>query len=145
MISTARDGPRGDRIRSLIMAVRREARGPTFFSWAHPVHELVLLEEVPRFTMESSRSRCARDPGSRAKIGVMSDDSSLTRLVRLRWNQGQPREAVRSGVSRRRRSTSSRGARTLRLSSSTRFSLVTVSQVVIDEEESRIEVVVPDD
>src|SRR5215208_2911749 len=70
----------GDRIRSLIMAVRREARGPQIFlSRAHPdFMKKLFAQEVPEIYDNIIEIRAAaRDPGSRAKIGVISHDSSI--------------------------------------------------------------------
>src|SRR5438270_311033 len=70
----------GDRIRSLIMAVRREARGPQIFlSRAHPEFmKKLFAQEVPEiYDGIIEIKAAARDPGSRAKIGVISHDSSI--------------------------------------------------------------------
>ncbi|MFL6737261.1 MAG: transcription termination factor NusA, partial [Sphingomonas sp.] len=70
----------GDRIRSLIMAVRREARGPQIFlSRAHPEFmKKLFAQEVPEiYDAIIEIKAAARDPGSRAKIGVISHDSSI--------------------------------------------------------------------
>src|SRR6476659_2677455 len=70
----------GDRIRSLIMSVRREARGPQIFlSRAHPdFMKKLFAQEVPEiYDGIIEIKAAARDPGSRAKIGVISYDSSI--------------------------------------------------------------------
>src|SRR6266550_3384116 len=70
----------GDRIRSLIMSVRREARGPQIFlSRAHPdFMRKLFAQEVPEiYDSIIEIKAAARDPGSRAKIGVISHDSSI--------------------------------------------------------------------
>src|SRR5690349_11949471 len=70
----------GDRIRSLIMSVRREARGPQIFlSRAHPEFmKKLFAQEVPEiYDGIIEIKAAARDPGSRAKIGVISHDSSI--------------------------------------------------------------------
>src|SRR2546423_1916451 len=70
----------GDRIRSLIMSVRREARGPQIFlSRAHPdFMKKLFAQEVPEiYDGIIEIKAAARDPGSRAKIGVISHDSSI--------------------------------------------------------------------
>src|ERR687888_1501227 len=107
----------GDRIRSLIMSVRREARGPQIFlSRAHPdFMKKLFAQEVPEiYDGIIEIKAAARDPGSRAKIGVISHDSSIDPVGACVGMKGSRVQA-------------------------------TVSRVVIDEEESRIEVVVPDD
>jgi N utilization substance protein A len=98
----------GDRIRSLIMAVRREARGPQIFlSRAHPdFMKKLFAQEVPEiYDSIIEIKAAARDPGSRAKIGVISHACKRS-----------------SRNCRARRSTSSPGAKTWRPSSSTRSS-----------------------
>jgi N utilization substance protein A len=70
----------GDRIRAFVYDVRREQRGPQIFlSRTHPEFMAKLFaQEVPEVyegivTIKS----VARDPGSRAKIAVVSKDSSI--------------------------------------------------------------------
>src|SRR5580698_5665982 len=70
----------GDRIRAYIYDVRREARGPQIFlSRSHPQFMWRLFaQEVPEIYDGIIEIRAvARDPGSRAKIGVISKDSSI--------------------------------------------------------------------
>src|SRR6476661_7018050 len=70
----------GDRIRSLIMRVARETRGPQIFlSRAHPdFMKKLFAQEVPEiYDGIIEIKAAARDPGSRAKIGVLSHDSSI--------------------------------------------------------------------
>ncbi|WP_455156115.1 transcription termination factor NusA, partial [Sphingomonas zeae] len=69
-----------DRIRSLILNVRRENRGPQIFlSRAHPdFMKKLFAQEVPEiYDGIIEIKAAARDPGSRAKIGVISHDSSI--------------------------------------------------------------------
>ncbi|MBN9524620.1 MAG: transcription termination/antitermination protein NusA [Alphaproteobacteria bacterium] len=70
----------GDRVRAYIYDVRREARGPQIFlSRTHPQFMAKLFaQEVPEVYDGIIEIRAvARDPGSRAKIAVMSNDSSI--------------------------------------------------------------------
>src|SRR5688500_17925011 len=70
----------GDRIRSYIYDVRREERGPQIFlSRTHPQFMAKLFaQEVPEIYDGIVEVKAvARDPGSRAKIGVTSRDSSI--------------------------------------------------------------------
>jgi transcription termination/antitermination protein NusA len=70
----------GDRIRSLILRVSREPRGPQIFlSRAHPdFMKKLFAQEVPEiYDGVITIMAAARDPGSRAKIGVISRDSSI--------------------------------------------------------------------
>src|SRR5262249_59375391 len=70
----------GDRIRAFIYDVRREPRGPQIFlSRTHP-HFMAKLfaQEVPEiYDGIVEVQAVARDPGSRAKIAVISRDSSV--------------------------------------------------------------------
>ncbi|MCX8501200.1 MAG: transcription termination factor NusA [Alphaproteobacteria bacterium] len=70
----------GDRVRALIMDVRREVRGPQIFlSRSHPQFMAKLFaQEVPEIYDGIIEIRAiARDPGSRAKMAVISKDSSI--------------------------------------------------------------------
>jgi N utilization substance protein A len=70
----------GDRIRAYVYDVRREARGPQIFlSRTHPQFMARLFaQEVPEiYDGIIELKSVARDPGSRAKIAVISKDSSI--------------------------------------------------------------------
>src|ERR1700746_3606755 len=70
----------GDRIRAYIYDVRREPRGPQIFlSRTHPQFMAKLFaQEVPEIYDSIVEVKAvARDPGSRAKIAVVSRDSSV--------------------------------------------------------------------
>ena len=70
----------GDRIRAYIYDVRREPRGPQIFlSRTHPQFMAKLFaQEVPEIYDGIVEVKAvARDPGSRAKIAVISRDSSI--------------------------------------------------------------------
>ena len=70
----------GDRIRAYIYDVRREQRGPQIFlSRTHPQFMAQLFaQEVPEIYDGIIDVRAvARDPGSRAKIAVTSNDHSI--------------------------------------------------------------------
>src|SRR5438045_1316886 len=70
----------GDRIRAYVYDVRREPRGPQIFlSRTHPQFMAKLFaQEVPEIYDGIVEVKAvARDPGSRAKIAVISRDSSV--------------------------------------------------------------------
>ncbi|HYC03459.1 MAG TPA: transcription termination factor NusA, partial [Azospirillaceae bacterium] len=70
----------GDRVRAFIYDVRREPRGPQIFlSRTHPQFTSKLFaQEVPEIYDGIVEIKAvARDPGSRAKIAVISRDSSV--------------------------------------------------------------------
>ena len=87
----------GDRIRAYIHDVRREQRGPQIFmSRTRPEFMMKLFAmEVPEIydgTVEIKS--CARDPGSRAKIAVISKDSSIDPVGACVGMRGQRVQAV---------------------------------------------------
>src|SRR3954463_12945221 len=137
----------GDRIRSLIMSVRREARGPQIFlSRAHPdFMKKLFAQEVPEIYDGIIEIRdAARDPGSRAKIGVISHDSSIHPVGACVGMKGSRVQAVVQELQGEKIDIIpwSEDLATFVVNA---LQPATVSRVVIDEEESRIEVVVPDD
>ncbi|WP_017446290.1 transcription termination factor NusA [Gayadomonas joobiniege] len=70
----------GDRIRALLYEIKPEARGPQLFmSRTHPDMLIELFRvEVPEIGEEMLEIRsAARDPGSRAKISVKTNDKRL--------------------------------------------------------------------
>ncbi len=137
----------GDRIRSLILAVRREARGPQIFlSRAHPEFmKKLFAQEVPEiYDGIIEIKAAARDPGSRAKIGVISHDSSIDPVGACVGMKGSRVQAVVQELQGEKIDIIpwSQDLATFVVNA---LQPATVSRVVIDEEEGRIEVVVPDD
>ncbi|NJC34600.1 N utilization substance protein A [Sphingomonas jejuensis] len=137
----------GDRIRSLILRVAREARGPQIFlSRAHPdFMKKLFAQEVPEiYDGIIEIKAAARDPGSRAKIGVISHDGSIDPVGACVGMKGSRVQAVVQEMQGEK-------IDIIPWSPDTATFVVnalqpaTVSRVLIDEEESRIEVVVPDD
>ena len=137
----------GDRIRSIILNVRRENRGPQIFlSRAHPdFMKKLFAQEVPEiYDGIIEIKAAARDPGSRAKIGVISSDSSIDPVGAYVGMKGSRVQAVVQEMQGEK-------IDIIPWSEDTATFVVnalqpaTVSRVVIDEDESRIEVVVPDD
>ncbi len=137
----------GDRIRSVILNVRRENRGPQIFlSRAHPEFmKKLFAQEVPEiYDGVIEIKAAARDPGSRAKIGVISRDSSIDPVGACVGMKGSRVQAVVQEMQGEK-------IDIIPWSEDTATFVVNalqpaqVSRVVIDEEEERIEVVVPDD
>ncbi|WP_299846669.1 transcription termination factor NusA [uncultured Roseovarius sp.] len=136
-----------DRIRCYIKDVRREARGPQIFlSRTAPefMAELFKMEVPEIYDGIIEIKAVARDPGSRAKIAVISYDSSIDpvgacvgmrgsrvqavvnelqgeKIDIIPWNEDQPTFLVNA------------------------LQPAEVSKVVLDEEAERIEVVVPEE
>ena len=137
----------GDRIRAFIKEVRRETRGPQIFlSRTAPefMAELFKMEVPEIYDGIIEIKAVARDPGSRAKIAVISYDSGIDpvgacvgmrgsrvqavvnelqgeKIDIIPWNEDQPTFLVNA------------------------LQPAEVSKVVLDEEAERIEVVVPDE
>jgi N utilization substance protein A len=137
----------GDRARSLILNVRRETRGPQIFlSRAHPdFMKKLFAQEVPEiYDGIIEIKAAARDPGSRAKIGVLSHDSSIDPVGACVGMKGSRVQAVVQEMQGEKIDIIpwSPDLATFVVNA---LQPATVSRVVIDEEESRIEVVVPDD
>ncbi|MBB4640133.1 transcription termination factor NusA [Rhizorhapis suberifaciens] len=137
----------GDRVRSIILNVRRENRGPQIFlSRAHPEFmKKLFAQEVPEIYDNIIEIKAAaRDPGSRAKIGVISRDSSIDPVGACVGMKGSRVQAVVQEMQGEK-------IDIIPWSEDTATFVVnalqpaTVSRVVIDEDEGRIEVVVPDD
>ena len=137
----------GERVRALISKVERNNRGPQIFlSRAHPdFMKKLFAQEVPEiYDGIIEIKAAARDPGSRAKIGVISHDSSIDPVGACVGMKGSRVQAVVQELQGEK-------IDIIPWSEDTATFIVnalqpaTVSRVVIDEEESRIEVVVPDD
>ncbi|MAL89487.1 MAG: transcription termination/antitermination protein NusA [Brevundimonas sp.] len=137
----------GDRIRTYIYDVRPEAKGPqVMLSRAHPGFMAKLFaQEVPEVYDGVIEIRAAaRDAGSRAKMAVLSNDSSIDpvgacvgmrgsrvqagvaelqgeKIDIIQWNPDEPTFIVNA------------------------LAPAEVSKVVLDEEADRVEVVVPDE
>ena len=137
----------GDRIRCYIKDVRREARGPQIFlSRTSPefMAELFKMEVPEIYDGIIEIKAVARDPGSRAKIAVISYDNSIDpvgacvgmrgsrvqavvnelqgeKIDIIPWNEDQPTFLVNA------------------------LQPAEVTKVVLDEEAERIEVVVPEE
>ncbi|MHA3979708.1 transcription termination factor NusA [Halovulum sp. GXIMD14794] len=137
----------GDRVRAYIRDVRLETRGPQIFlSRTAPefMAELFKMEVPEIYDGIIEIKAVARDPGSRAKIGVISYDNSIDpvgacvgmrgsrvqavvnelqgeKIDIIPWNEDQPTFLVNA------------------------LQPAEVAKVVFDEDAERIEVVVPDD
>ena len=137
----------GDRVRAYIRDVRQEARGPQIFlsRTAPEFMAKLFAQEVPEIYDGIIEVKAvARDPGSRAKIGVISYDNSIDpvgacvgmrgsrvqavvnelqgeKIDIIPWNEDSPTFIVNA------------------------LQPAEVTKVVMDEDAQRIEVVVPDE
>ncbi len=137
----------GDRVRAFIYDVRQEVRGPQIFlSRAHPNFMAMLFQqEVPEIYDGIIEIKAvARDPGSRAKIAVLSNDSSIDPVGACVGMRGSRVQAVVGELQGEKIDIIpwSENPATFVVNS---LAPAEVSKVVLDEENGRIEIVVPDD
>jgi N utilization substance protein A len=136
-----------DRVRAIILKVVRENRGPQIFlSRAHPdFMKKLFAQEVPEiYDGIIEIKAAARDPGSRAKIGVISRDSSIDPVGACVGMKGSRVQAVVQELQGEKIDIIpwSPDNATFVVNA---LQPAQVARVMIDEEEERIEVVVPDD
>ncbi len=136
----------GDRIRAYIYDVRREQRGPQIFlSRTHPQFMSKLFaQEVPEIYDGIVEVKAvARDPGSRAKIAVVSRDSSVDPVGACVGMRGSRVQAVVNELQGEKIDIIpwSHDTATFVVNA---LAPAEVAKVVLDEERERIEVVVPD-
>jgi transcription termination/antitermination protein NusA len=136
-----------DRIRAYIKDVRREARGPqVFLSRTDPqfMAELFKMEVPEIYDGIIEIKAVARDPGSRAKIAVISYDNSIDPVGACVGMRGSRVQAVVNELQGEKIDIIpwNQDAATFLVNA---LQPAEVSKVVIDEEANRIEVVVPDE
>ena len=136
-----------DRIRCYIKDVRREARGPQIFlSRTDPqfMAELFKMEVPEIYDGIIEIKAVARDPGSRAKIAVISYDGSIDPVGACVGMRGSRVQAVVNELQGEKIDIIpwNEDAPTFLVNA---LQPAEVSKVVLDEEAERIEVVVPDE
>ena len=136
----------GDRIRAYLFDVRREQRGPqVFLSRTHPQFMAKLFaQEVPEIYDGIIEVKAvARDPGSRAKLAVISRDSSIDPVGACVGMRGSRVQAVVGELQGEK-------IDIIPWSPDVAAFIVNalqpaeVSKVVLDEDSEKIEVVVPE-
>ncbi|MSO96912.1 MAG: transcription termination/antitermination protein NusA [Rhodospirillaceae bacterium] len=137
----------GDRVRAFIGAVRQEARGPQIFlsRTAPDFMKALFTQEVPEIYDGIIEIRSvARDPGSRAKIAVISNDSSIDPVGACVGMRGSRVQAVVAELQGEKIDIINwnEDPATFVVDA---LAPAEVSKVVLDEDAGRIEVVVPDD
>ena len=137
----------GDRARAYVYDVRREQRGPQIFlSRTHPQFMAKLFrQEVPEiYDNVIEVKSVARDPGSRAKIAVISRDTSIDPVGACVGMRGSRVQAVVNELQGEKIDIIpwSPDAATFIVNA---LQPAEVVKVVLDEDSARIEVVVPDD
>ena len=142
-----RETPRyGDRIRSYIYDVRREPRGPQIFlSRAKPefMSKLFAMEVPEIYDNVVEIKSVARDPGSRAKIAVISKDSSIDPVGACVGMRGARVQAVVNELQGEKVDIIQWNADAATFIVNA-LAPAEVSKVVLDEDAARIEVVVPE-
>ncbi|WP_323760718.1 transcription termination factor NusA [Maricaulis sp.] len=136
-----------ERVRAFIYDVREEVRGPQIFlSRAHPDFMAALFsQEVPEvYEGIIEIPSVARDPGSRAKIAVISNDASIDPVGACVGMRGSRVQAVVSELAGEKIDIIpwSDDPATFIVNA---LQPAEVAKVVLDEEDQRIEVVVPDE
>ena len=136
-----------DRIRCFVKDVRREARGPQIFlSRTDPqfMAELFKMEVPEIYDGIIEIKAVARDPGSRAKIAVVSYDSSIDPVGACVGMRGSRVQAVVNELQGEKIDIIpwNEDVPTFLVNA---LQPAEVSKVVLDEDAERIEVVVPDE
>lgn len=137
----------GDRIRCFIRDVRSETRGPQIFlsRTAPEFMAKLFAQEVPEIYDGIIEVKAvARDPGSRAKIGVISYDSSIDPVGACVGMRGSRVQAVVNELQGEKIDIIpwNDDAATFIVNA---LQPAEVTKVVMDEDAQRIEVVVPDE
>jgi transcription termination/antitermination protein NusA len=137
----------GERVRAYIYDVRQEVRGPQIFlSRTHPQFMAKLFaQEVPEIYDSIIEIKAvARDPGSRAKIAVISNDSGIDPVGACVGMRGSRVQAVVAELQGEKIDIIpwSQDPATFVVNA---LAPAEVAKVVMDEEQRRIEVVVPDE
>ena len=137
----------GDRVRAYIYDVREEPRGPQIFlSRTHPQFMAKLFaQEVPEIYDGIIEIKAvARDPGSRAKIAVISNDSGIDPVGACVGMRGSRVQAVVGELQGEKIDIIpwSQDPATFVVNA---LAPAEVAKVVLDEDQHRIEVIVPDD
>ncbi len=137
----------GDRVRAYIKEVRSEMRGPQIFlSRTAPefMAELFKMEVPEIYDGIIEIKAVARDPGSRAKIGVISYDSSIDPVGACVGMRGSRVQAVVNELGGEKIDIIpwNEDAPTFLVNA---LQPAEVSKVVLDEDAERIEVVVPEE
>ena len=137
----------GDRVRAYIYDVRSELKGPQIFlSRSHPQFMAKLFtQEVPEIydgiiTIKS----VARDPGSRAKIAVFTEDGSIDPVGACVGMRGSRVQAVVNELQGEKIDIINWSDSIANLAISS-LSPAEVLKVVIDEDQNKIEVVVSEE
>ena len=136
-----------DRVRAIIYEVRQENRGPQIFlSRTHPEFMAKLFtQEVPEiYDGQIEIKAVARDPGSRAKIAVASRDGSIDPVGACVGMRGSRVQAVVNELQGEKIDIVPWVDDIAQLTVNA-LQPAEVAKVVLDEENNRMDVVVPDE
>jgi N utilization substance protein A len=144
---------KGDRIRAYITDVRRERKGPQIFlsRISNDFLASLFAQEVPEIYDGMVKIKAvARDPGSRAKIAVYSEDSGIDAVGSCIGPRGSRVTAVYNELQGEKIdiidwSNDLATCAVNAIGSKTRDSMVEVVKIVIDEDNHKVIAVVPDD
>jgi transcription termination/antitermination protein NusA len=137
----------GDRVRAYIYDVREEQRGPQIFiSRTHPLFMAKLFtQEVPEiYDGVIEIKSVARDPGSRAKIAVVSNDSGIDPVGACVGMRGSRVQAVVGELQGEKIDIIPWSADPATFVVNA-LAPAEVAKVVLDEDQGRMDVVVPDE
>ncbi len=137
----------GDRVEGLIIDVRKEGRGPQIIiSRAHPDYMVALFRrEVPEVADGTVNiMSVARDPGLRAKVAVLSQDSNVDPVGACVGVRGSRIHNIVQEL---------RGERIdivlwspdIATYAANALAPARISKIIVDDEDKTLEVVVPDD
>jgi len=137
----------GDRIRSWISEVKQEQRGPQVYlsRTANEFMSKLFTQEVPEiYDGIIQIISVARDPGSRAKISVLSKDNSIDPVGACVGMRGSRVQAVVAELQNEKIDIIpySEDVPTYLVNA---LAPAEVTKVVLDEEEKKVEIVVPDE
>lgn len=138
---------RGDRVQAFIVEVRKEGRGPqVIVSRSHPDYMAALFKrEVPEVDDNTVQIMgIARDPGSRAKVAVLSRDRDVDPVGACVGIRGSRIQNIVQEL---------RGERIdivvwspeIATYAAHALSPALISRIAVDEDEKLLEVIVPDD
>ena len=137
----------GDRVKAYIYDVRSELKGPQIFlSRSHPQFMAKLFtQEVPEiYDGIISIKSVARDPGSRAKIAVLTEDSSIDPVGACVGMRGSRVQAVVNELQGEKIDIINWSENVANLAIAS-LSPAEVLKVVLDEDQNKIEVVVSEE
>jgi len=137
----------GDRVKAYIYDVRSELKGPQIFlSRSHPQFMAKLFtQEVPEiYDGIISIKSVARDPGSRAKIAVSTDDNSIDPVGACVGMRGSRVQAVVNELQGEKIDIIKWSENVANLAIAS-LSPAEVLKVVLDEDQNKIEVVVSEE